>query len=212
MTIREPVLEPSTAEHWDAVYAARELSGHSWHQADPTVSVELLDHLRLPRTAAIVDVGGGASLLADTLVARGHSDVTVLDISATALALAQRHLTHAHVHWRRIDVLDWHPVRRYDVWHDRAVFHFLVDAHDRSRYVDVLRRALGRRGHVVIATFAADGPTSCSGLPTARYDADDLVAALGGGLHVLEVRREEHVTPAGVVQPFTWLSAQLRQD
>jgi hypothetical protein len=109
----------------------------------------------------------------------------------------------------RADVLDWEPDRRYDLWHDRAVFHFLVDASGRERYLDTLRRTLSPGGGVIVGTFAADGPELCSGLPVRRYSAADLAAEIGEGFHVAETRREEHVTPRGVIQPFTWVAGRL---
>jgi SAM-dependent methyltransferase len=194
--------------HWDEVYERTGEAGGSWHEPEPACSLALIDALRLGPEASVVDVGGGASRLAGALVARGFTDVTVLDLSVVALRLARRRLgaAAAKVRWLAQDVLLWRPERRYDLWHDRAVFHFLVDGDDRRRYVEVLRSALRPGGRVVIATFAPDGPDRCSGLPVARYGAADLAAALGSGFRVVEARRQAHRTPDGAVQPFTWLA------
>ena len=160
----------------------------------------------------MLDAGGGASSLVDALLERGHRDVTVLDLAPAALAVARRRLGGAadRVAWVAADLLAGDPPRRFDVWHDRAVFHFLVDPGDRGRYVAVLRAALAPGGLALVATFAPDGPPRCSGLPVRRYDAEGLLAALGGGFSREATRREEHVTPGGTVQPFTWLAARRR--
>jgi trans-aconitate methyltransferase len=179
----------------------------SWYQAEPTVSLRLIEGLELDRDAALVDVGGGASALAERLLEHGFADITVLDISATALELARAAAGAgaARIRWLEHDLLSWSPQRQYDVWHDRAVFHFLTDSADRERYAEVLRSALRPGGKAVIATFAADGPTTCSGLSVARYSAAELVSVLGPPLILLATHREEHHTPGGSIQPFTWV-------
>jgi trans-aconitate methyltransferase len=198
------------AARWDAVYEHRGVDGVSWYQPTPEVSLQLIDALRVPPMAAVVDVGGGASSLADQLVRRGYSDVTVLDISRSALDRSREHLADpASVSYVHDDLLAWHPPRRYDLWHDRAVYHFLIDEEDRRRYVKTLRHALRAGGFVIIATFAPDGPSTCSGLPVVRYSADALAQTLGTMFESLEERREEHITPRGAVQPFTWIAGRL---
>jgi len=145
--------------------------------------------------------------LVDRLVARGYTDLAVLDVSSTALEIARRRLGDAApVHWLHEDLLSWQPERRYALWHDRAVFHFLTDAAERAKYLTIMRQTLGDSGALIIATFASDGPERCSGLPVARYDAVDLERLLDG-FTVVESSREEHVTPGGTVQPFTWIAA-----
>jgi SAM-dependent methyltransferase len=198
------------ADHWDAAYAARGLDGVSWFQAVPEVSLELVDALDVSRDAAVIDVGAGASYFVSELLARGFQDLTLLDLSGTALGAARRRLpADAPVRIVQADVLDWEPDRRYDLWHDRAVFHFLVASSDRDRYVETLRRAVTPGGKVIVGTFAEDGPEMCSGLPVDRYTAADLSAALGETFHLLETRRERHVTPRGAVQPFTWVAGTV---
>jgi SAM-dependent methyltransferase len=193
--------------HWDGVYARTGGTTVSWYQAGPGMSLAQLERAAVPATAAVLDVGGGTSTLVDTLLARGFVDVTVLDLSAVALSTARDRLGEAaaRVHWCLGDVLDWHPNRRFDVWHDRALFHFLTALADRDAYRSTLRRALRRGGLAVVATFAEDGPDRCSGLLTARYSADALAAEFGDEFVEVAREREEHRTPAGVVQPFTWL-------
>ncbi len=199
------------ARHWDSAYTAGGVRGVSWYQDAPTVSLELIEALGIARDAAIIDVGGGASVLADRLVERGFVDVSVLDVSAAALAEARSRMAGAaRVHWLHEDLLDWRPERRFDLWHDRAVFHFLIAPADRDEYLRILRSALRPDGCVVLATFAEDGPELCSGLPVARYSAARLADVLGEGFELVETRREEHVTPKGVMQPFTWVVARMR--
>ncbi len=208
------VTEPGPGQYWDDVYRTRGADQVSWFQPQPTLSLQLIDRVGLGPGAGVVDIGGGASRLVDRLVERGFADLTVLDVSSVALDLARRRLgADAPVTWVNHDVLCWVPPRRYGLWHDRAVFHFLTEARDRSRYLDTLRRALEPRGIVIVATFAADGPEYCSGLPVVRYDAEQLAAALGAGFEPLATEREVHVTPAGAVQAFTWMAArQVRRS
>jgi hypothetical protein len=197
------------AAHWDSRYGKAGAQGVSWYQAEPRVSLELIERSQVPAGAGAIDVGGGASVLVDRLVERGFSDLTVLDVSEVALREARERLgATAPVTWLQQDVLEFTPSRRFDLWHDRAVFHFLADPTDRDRYGEVLRSAVAPGGLVLIATFAEDGPEKCSGLPVVRYSADALARALGDGFAVTDTRREEHVTPGGVVQPFTWLAAR----
>jgi SAM-dependent methyltransferase len=198
------VAEPGT--YWHDVYAHTPITDVSWFQPNPAASIELIRETGARADSPIVDVGGGASTLADRLLDEGYRDVTVLDVADNGLASARSRLGQraGQVRWILADLLRWQPNRRYHVWHDRAVFHFLTAPADRQRYRSVLSRALEPGGHIVIGTFAADGPTRCSGLPTARYSTDTLAAELPG-YRVLHQRREEHVTPSDNVQPFTWL-------
>ena len=171
------------------------------------MSLRLLELAGSTTADAVVDVGGGTGLLAATLVAGGYGDVTVLDVSAEALALAQRRCPSG-VTFIRGSVLEWAPARRFDVWHDRAVFHFLGDPAERGRYRGTLRKALRPGGLAVLGVFAADGPITCSSLPVERYGGDALAAALGDGFETITCEREVHQTPSGAEQPFTWLAAR----
>lgn len=192
--------------HWDDVYGRVAVTDVSWFQREPACSLELVTAAGPGPGDPVVDVGAGSSVLVDRLLEGGHRDVTVLDLAADALAVTRSRLASRadDVRWVTGDLLAWQPGRRYRLWHDRAVFHFLTNPDDRDRYRTVLRQALAPGGHVVIGTFAADGPTACSGLPTARYDPGELAAQFPD-LRVLRTTREEHHTPAGRVQPFTWL-------
>jgi ubiquinone/menaquinone biosynthesis C-methylase UbiE len=199
--------------HWDGVYSSRGPTEMSWFQATPTVSLELLDVLGVSRQSGVIDVGGGASLLVDHLLERGFEDVSVLDVSDAALRSARSRLTSgAPVTWVRNDVLSWRPERGFDLWHDRAVFHFLTDAVDRLTYLRTMRRALRPGGAVIMGTFASDGPDQCSGLPVARYSSEELAAAIGTEFDIVAARREVHTTPRGAIQPFSWLAARLRAN
>lgn len=196
------------ARHWDAAYAARAVGEESWYQAVPAVSLALIGALGTPSDAAVIDVGGGTATLADHLLERGFSDVTVLDVSAAALEELRGRPGASRARLVHADLLEWQPDRRYDVWHDRAVFHFLVSEEDRRAYERVLTAALASEGVVIIATFAPDGPEVCSGLPVARYSPDALFRVLGDGFEPVEARREVHTTPRGATQPFTWVAAR----
>ncbi len=204
--------EGALVEHWDRIYRQRGPSEVSWYQREPQVSLALLDGLGVTPDEAVVDVGGGASTLAACLLDRGFRDVTVIDLSDVALAEARGAMGEraGAVHWLQQDVLTWRPERRYRVWHDRAVFHFLVDEERRRTYLATVRASLANGGAVVMGAFAADGPEQCSGLPVRRYDPDDLAEAFGPDFCVLDVRREEHHTPGGGLQPFTWIA--MRYD
>jgi SAM-dependent methyltransferase len=195
------------AAHWDAVYGSRAEDAVSWFQESPATSLELLASLSLPVPASLVDVGGGASRLVDALLAHGGYDVTVVDVAAQGLAHARTRLgvREPEVAWQVADVTRWQPPGAFDVWHDRAVFHFLVAADDRDRYRQVLHSAVRPGGHVVVATFAVEGPEQCSGLPVVRYGPDRLHEALAPGWERVTCRAQLHRTPWGGVQPFTWL-------
>ena len=201
-----PASANQRAQHWDAAYDSRGANAVSWFQPMATVSIELIERLDISRDVAVIDIGGGASLLVDALVDRGFGDLSVLDISKAALEAARARLNPSvSVALLYEDLLAWKPERRFDVWHDRAVFHFLVDASDRETYVKTLHSALRPGGTVIMATFAEDGPEFCSGLPVARYSPAGLAEVLGPEFKVVEQFREEHVTPAEVTQPFTWV-------
>ena len=193
--------------HWESIYGTKAVDEVSWYQREATVSLRLIQGVTSDRNAAILDVGGGASTLVDSLVSLGYTNVTVMDIAANALANARARLgaEAGRVHWIAGDVLTLDlPDHSVDVWHDRAVFHFLTSIDDRRRYVSQVRRVLQPNGHVIVATFAEDGPTRCSGLPVIRYDAEHLHAEFGEGFQLLTTIREEHTTPTGARQLFRY--------
>lgn len=204
-----PMPGAERAQHWDTAYKTRGATGVSWFQPTAATSIKLIERLEVPRTASIIDIGGGASVLADALLEQGFSDVSVLDVSKAALKEVRGRLgDRTSISLLQEDLLAWNPARQYDLWHDRAVFHFLASPRDRETYLETLHSALGPEGVVVMATFASDGPEYCSGLPVSRYSSADLAQALGPKFQVIETFREQHVTPAGVEQPFTWVAAK----
>ena len=193
--------------HWERLYMEREPEQLSWYQPVPEISLALIEEAGLPLDAAILDVGGGTSKLAGLLVARGYRDVTVADISQAALQRARAELGSAGrpVTWVQADVRVHDFARGFDLWHDRAVFHFMVKAGDRDRYVAVLRRTLRPGGHAILATFSPDGPTHCSGLPVARYEADELSRLVGADFELVSSRLDQHRTPSGRSQSFVYV-------
>jgi SAM-dependent methyltransferase len=209
-----PAISPDDpARHWDDRYERIGDLHVSWFQARPDTSLELIDFLGIDPSTPVLDVGGGNARLVDALVARGFQDVTVLDVSAHALRLSRRRLdTPDVVTWLHADVLTWRPQRRWGLWHDRAVFHFLTDPADRAMYLVNLERALQAGGSFIIATFALGGPDRCSGLPVRRYDrtalGDEVLAALPAAA-VSAWREETHMTPSGATQPFTWIAGTV---
>jgi SAM-dependent methyltransferase len=194
----------SRKSHWENVYATKGETEVSWFQQDPAPSLELIALAGLSKGASIIDIGGGASRLVDILVERNLGPITVLDVSAAALDAAQKRLGSraAQVQWVTADITTWEPTQTYDLWHDRAAFHFLTDPADQSAYVERLKKAVKRGGYVVIGTFALDGPEKCSGLPVVRYDAASLSEILGADFTLIDARRHDHATPWGAVQKF----------
>jgi len=191
--------------HWDQAYGQGDTT-RSWFQDEATASLRMLDAAELEGDLSIIDVGGGASTLIDSLLERGYLDLTVLDVSATGLETAQRRLGGRadRVEWIVTDLLTWKPARHYRVWHDRAVFHFLTHADQREQYLSRLRSATEIGSIAIIGCFAPDGPESCSGLPTVRFDAEGLAAQFGNEWRLEHADRKEHFTPSGAMQPFTW--------
>lgn len=193
-------------EHWEQVYGEKAPTSVSWYQGTPEPSLWALEHLNVRPGSSIIDIGGGASTFVEALLELGWNDITVLDIAAPALASAKSRLGAVadKVHWQVADITEWRPTRNYDVWHDRAVFHFLTEAEQRAAYLGALGEGLSADGFLIMATFALDGPEKCSGLPVRRYDADSLAQELGPSFKPLESWKEEHTTPWGSKQAFTW--------
>jgi SAM-dependent methyltransferase len=200
--------------HWQNVYAAKGEAEVSWFQENPAPSLELIVLAGAGSRPAIVDIGGGASRLVDHLILQGFEDLTVLDLSATALDAAKARIGEkaSQVHWLVADVTAWTPPRLYDVWHDRAAFHFLTDPADQAAYVARLRRALRPGGCAIIGSFALNGPERCSGLPVARYDAESLGEALGPGFALVDARRHDHLTPWGATQHFQFSTFRFGRE
>jgi len=193
-------------KHWQQVYSTKSAGEVSWYQPTPAASLDALTRVGAKPLDSLIDVGGGASTLVDALLARGWHDLTILDIADAALEASRKRLGEqaAEVSWIVEDIRDWSPHRRWAIWHDRAVFHFLVDEADRERYKEKLLKGLSPNGVVIFATFSPDGPEKCSGLPVRRYDAPTLLAELGSQFELIEAWSEEHATPWESRQSFCW--------
>jgi SAM-dependent methyltransferase len=193
-------------DHWEKVYSTKAADAVSWFQPHADLSLGII-MAAAGRSASIIDVGGGASTLVDDLLANAFTNVSVLDISAAALAAARERLgpRASKVRWVEADITSADlPPGNYDVWHDRAVFHFLTGPEDRAAYVKAVFRSVKPGGHVIVATFAENGPVQCSGLPVIRYSADELHAEFGDSFQLLDHRKEAHHTPSGTVQQFVY--------
>lgn len=198
----------SSKTHWESVYESKQDADLSWTQPDPALSLSLIAETSSGNR--VIDVGGGTSLLPERLLDRGYA-VTVLDISEAAIGRARARLgdRKEQVQWMVADVTSNPDIGRFDVWHDRAVFHFLTNPTERSAYVALLRKTVPPGGHAIIATFAPDGPKRCSGLDVCRYDCETLSMELGTGFRLLKGVREAHVTPTGQVQAFQYCVFQV---
>ena len=196
----------SRREHWEEVYARHRPDEVSWYQSDPTLSLNLIKATGLDLGARLLDVGGGTSILVDRLLQAGFQRLAVLDVSATALRVSQDRLGDAAgtVEWVEGDVLNYQPSYPWDLWHDRAVFHFLVDPADRVLYRDSLYRSVPEGGHVIVATFGPNGPHRCSGLDVLRCSAEDIARELGDGVRLVGSGSEDHTTPSGATQQFVY--------
>jgi hypothetical protein len=199
-----------SGRHWDGAYRTRGVEAVSWYQPEPVTSLELIRLLDVDPSEPVIDVGGGASLLVDRLMESGFGDLSVLDVSEVALDECRRRLKgYSQVRFIQEDILAWRPSRRFGLWHDRAVFHFLTNQRDKSRYLTTMAQALKPGGGVVIGAFAEDGPRYCSGLRVARYSSAALAALVGPDFTLIATRREIHLTPGGATQPFSWIAARM---
>jgi SAM-dependent methyltransferase len=197
-------MDTASHEHWNRLYRVKSAAELSWYEAHPLRSLQSIRETGVPLDAPIPDVGGGASVLVDDLLGLGYTDLTILDLAPAALAQSRQRVGPAaeRVTLVAADVTTFHPSRRYAIWHDRAVLHFLLDFHEQERYVAVLRQALAPRGHVILATFGPAGPSRCSGLPVQRYSVEMRSALLGPGFEQRGSILEDHHTPSGATQQF----------
>lgn len=203
-TRKRAVSESDLQTHWDKAYRAKGEGGVSWFEESPAISLDLIHATGVTADASIIDIGGGASRLVDALLEEGFGAVTVFDLSGEALERSKARLgaRSAKAKWAVADVTTWEPSQTYDVWHDRATFHFLTDEKDRAAYGERVLRAVRPGGHVIIGTFALDGPERCSGLPVMRHDAASLGRMLGPSFEPIESRDHVHRTPMGTIQRF----------
>jgi SAM-dependent methyltransferase len=192
--------------HWEAVYATKPATSVSWYRPVLDRSLALIHTTAPELKTSIVDIGGGASTLVDSLLDAGYTDLTVVDIAPAALAASRARLGEraSRVAWLAADLTAWQPPRRWDLWHDRAVFHFLTDAASQAAYIAALHAATHAGSTAIIATFALDGPERCSGLPVQRYSAEGLAARIGAPFVLTAADAERHVTPGGAVQSFVY--------
>jgi len=201
--------------HWQSIYNEKDVTQVSWFQEHADTSLRIIQQYENNKNATIIDIGAGASPLVDDLLEAGYAKIEVLDISSQALAIAQKRLgdKQQKVTWRSVDILKAKlPAQSYDVWHDRAVFHFLTNEADRTRYVEQVCHALKPNGKIIISTFGPDGPLKCSGLPIVRYDHDSLHSEFGSGFKLIEHGQEDHLTPDGSVQKFIYCFCKMESN
>jgi trans-aconitate methyltransferase len=196
----------SNIDHWNEVYSKKAEAELSWHQDDPSVALDLMKTAGLTERSSVIDIGAGTSRLMDRLLDLGLSDLSALDLSESALAAARVRLgaRENSVKWIAADITRWEPTQTYDIWHDRAVFHFLVKPDDRDAYIQRVSRSVIPGGHAIIATFALDGPEKCSGLPVARYSPSSLAETLGSVFSLMTDQFHLHHTPWGSQQSFQY--------
>jgi SAM-dependent methyltransferase len=192
--------------HWQNIYQEKSVSEVSWYQTEPKLSLELILNTQIAKNEAIIDVGGGASVLVDYLYKNDFTNLSVLDISGNALTVAKRRFGDLakQIEWIEADITQFKPPHQFSLWHDRAVFHFLTEASDRKLYVDVLKNSLRSSGHLIIAAFAIGGATRCSGLEIVQYDSRKMLAELGEDFELTAERTEIHITPANKEQKFAY--------
>ena len=202
----------STKTHWEHIYETKVPTRVSWYQEHAQFSLQYIKNTGIRQTDPIIDVGGGASTLVDDLIAADFQQITVLDVSGAALQLARQRLgaRAVHVNWIEADITQADlPHQTYEVWHDRAVFHFLTQPADRRRYIDTVRHAVRVGGHVIVATFAPDGPDHCSGLEVVRYNPESLHSEFGNGFDLVDSTNETHHTPFGTEQKFIYCYCRM---
>jgi len=193
--------------HWEHIYETKAPTQVSWYQEHARFSLEYIKRTGIRKTDHIIDVGGGTSTLVDDLVADGFQHISILDVSGAALQIARQRLGRraVHVNWIEADITQADlPEQGYDLWHDRAVFHFLTQPEDRKRYIDAVRRAVRTGGHIIVATFAPDGPDHCSGLEVMRYNPESLHSEFGDEFDLVDSTNETHHTPFGTEQKFIY--------
>jgi ubiquinone/menaquinone biosynthesis C-methylase UbiE len=193
--------------HWEHIYETKAPTQVSWYQEHAQFSLQCIKNTGIRKTDPILDVGGGASTLVDDLIGEGFQDISILDVSGTALQLVRQRLGErtVHVNWIEADITQADlPEHAYDLWHDRAVFHFLTQPADRQCYIDTVRRAVRVGGHIIVATFAPDGPERCSGLEVVRYNSESLHSEFGHGFDLVDSTDETHHTPFGTEQKFLY--------
>lgn len=200
-------MDKNLKQHWETIYKTKQPNEVSWTQDVPTASITFIHKFQIPKSAKIIDIGGGDSKLVDNLIVEGFSNITVLDISEAAIERAKSRLGKQanKVTWLVSDILDFDPIEKYDVWHDRAAFHFQTDASKIHKYLSIINKAVA--GKVIIGTFSVDGPKKCSGLDIKQYDESSMKEKFeSASFKNIECKREDHITPMGAVQNFLFCS------
>lgn len=212
MCLVRDVMTTNRKSHWETVYETRQPNEVSWTQAVPKTSLNFIQSFKLPKTAKIIDVGGGDSKLVDYLIDEGYKDITVLDISETALQRAQQRLggKASQIKWVVSDVTEFIPDDSYDIWHDRATFHFLTTTAQINRYLSVARSSVS--GYLTIGTFSENGPKKCSGLQTRQYSEEELQEQLSSGFDKIRCLTEDHITPFNTMQNFLFCSFKRKSN
>jgi ubiquinone/menaquinone biosynthesis C-methylase UbiE len=205
--MNQPYME-NIKEHWEHIYQTRQPNEVSWTQEIPQTSLDFINSFHLPKTAKIIDIGGGDSKLVDYLLSEGFQDITVLDISEKALEKAKQRLGNyaTKVKWVVQDILHFTPDIPFDLWHDRATFHFLTTQQQVSSYLSIIRQGIRKGGHAIIGTFSVNGPEQCSGLPIRQYDEEALQHELSTGFEKVKCITEDHITPFNTIQNFLFCS------
>ena len=198
----------NSKEHWEKIYKTKGITELSWYQATPTVSLDFVRDLQIAKDAAIIDVGGGDSCLANHLLEAGFTNITVLDICEAAINRARLRLgpKAGLVHWIVSDITEFTPGRKFDFWHDRAVFHFLTTKEQINKYLGVANKALSASGKIVIGTFSETGPKTCSGLPIMQYSESSLYEIIKKWFHKIKCIHADHITPFNTIQNYLFCS------
>ncbi len=204
--------EKEMKDYWDSVYQKIQNDKASWFQPAPVISLEFFNNLKLPSECSIIDIGGGDSLFTDNLLQLGYQDITILDISKKALDVAKSRIGQVanSLSWVIADISNYETSMKYDLWHDRAAFHFLTVESSIQHYVHLASNVVKSGGYMILGTFAENGPEKCSGLPVSRYSSEELEKKFSDCFHLLESKQAVHITPAGVQQNFTFCCFQRK--
>ena len=198
--------------HWENIYQTKDISTVSWYQPTPTTSLDLIAELGLNKDSAIIDIGGGDSFLPDFLLKLGYTNISVLDISEKALENAKSRLGEdaKKIKWIVSDIIKFSPIEKYDLWHDRAAFHFLTEEKEINEYVELVSRALKAKANLIMGTFSENGPTKCSGIDIKQYSKSELTHLFSANFEKLHCENVNHITPSGAVQNFTFCTFRRR--
>lgn len=207
-------MEPfNRKDHWESIYSTKQLNEVSWYQPKPETSLKFIKALNIPKSASIIDVGGGDSFLVDNLLDLGFSDITVLDISSNAIERAKKRLgkMSEQVTFIEADASEFNPTKTYDLWHDRAAFHFLTDEREIKNYIQSAEKGIKPSGYMIIGTFATDGPTKCSGIEVSQYSEGSLSKKFDHQFKTIACQKVSHKTPFDTIQNFVFGTFEKKQ-